>query len=330
MPLHDYGVLKGRPINKRLGAGQSPHYQVHIIDDTTDYRIAVNVKSKLSPSELLFIVDEHFEHPITQDLQDFTHGFTTIISEPGGVGLDFIRGNLFDPGKMVPLAHEIPGPDNDLNEKINHFVERAINDSDAVIYAFGERWEPEQNKKDKYFGFKPGNGIHDIHMNQGNVGRFVSDDGVWQDGGLLFHFPEQNQWVGVFLVFQSQAWHTDDRTGHRISDELIPDGSVRIVAAKVNPVGEEAGNETVILINTTPDTIDLDGWSVADKSKKKEQLTGPVLGAGETTTITLSGKEAQLSNKGGIITLLDQNGIKIDGVAYTKAQVKKQGWTLVF
>ncbi|MFV1951388.1 MAG: DUF2278 family protein [Nitrospinota bacterium] len=330
MPLHDYGVLKGRPINKRLGAGQSPHYQVHIIDDTTDYRIAVNVKSKLSPSELLFIVDEHFEHPITQGLQGFEPGFTTITSEPGGAALDFIRGNLFDPGKMVPLAHDIPGPDNDLNEKINHFVELAINDSDAMIYAFGERWGPEQHKKDKYFGFKPGNGIHDIHMNQGNAGRFVSDDGVWQDGGLLFHFPEQDQWVGVFLAFQSQAWHTDDRMGHRITDELIPDGSVRIVAAKVNPIGEEPGNETVILINTTPDTIDLDGWKIADKNKKKERLTGPVLGAGETTTITLSGKSAQLSNKGGIITLLDQNGIKINGVSYTKAQVKKQGWTLVF
>ena len=283
---------------------------------------------------MLFIVDEHFEHPITQGLQTFEPGFTSIISEPGGVSLDFIRGNLFDPGKMVPLAHDIPGPDKDLNEKINHFVERVVNDSDAMIYAFGERWGPEQNKKDKYFGFKPGNGIHDIHMNQGNVGRFVSDDGVWQDGGLLFHFPEQDQWVGVFLAFQSQAWHTDDRTGHRISDdlidELIPDGSVRIVAAKVNPIGKEPGNETVILINTTPDTIDLDGWIIADKNKKKEILTRPVIGAGESTTIILSGKSAQLSNKGGIITLLDQKGLKIDGVSYTKKQVKKQGWTIVF
>ena len=65
MPLHSYGVLKGRAINKRLGSGRSPHYQVHIIDDTTDYRIAINVKSKLSPSELLYIVDEHFVYSIT-------------------------------------------------------------------------------------------------------------------------------------------------------------------------------------------------------------------------------------------------------------------------
>ena len=341
MPLHKYGVLKGRPINKRLGAGRSPHYQIHIIDDTTDYRIAVNVKSKLSPSELLFYVDERFEHPVTQELPKFEPGFTAITSEAWGVALDFIRGNLFDRADMVPLAHDIPGPDNDLNEKIDHFVERAVNNSDAVIYAFGERWGPEQQKKDKYFGFKPGNGIHDIHMNQGNSDKFVSDDGVRQDGGLLFHFPQQNQWVGVFLAFQSQAWHTDDKTGHRMPEVpipipvpepgAIPDGMVRIVAAKINPLGGDVGEESVTLINTTPETIDINGWSIADKNKREEILTGEVvLGPGETKAITLSGCGAQLSNKGGIISLLDKHGIKIDGVFYTKSQVRKQGWTLVF
>src|SRR6185503_559346 len=92
--------------------------------------------------------------------------------------------------------------------------------------AFGERWGPEAQKKDKYFGFLPGNGIHDIHMNQGNVGQFTSDDGVWQDGALMIHVPatlaadgstlSPEQWVAVFLAFQSQAWHTDDVTGHTI------------------------------------------------------------------------------------------------------------------
>ncbi|MCP5006357.1 MAG: DUF2278 family protein [Planctomycetes bacterium] len=303
MSLRNYGVLKGRPINKKIGTGRSPHFQIHIIDDTTDYRISVNVKSKLSPSELLYLVDEQFEHSLTEELQGFQAGFTTIASAPGGVAIDYIRGNLFDPGNMIPLAHDIPGPDNDLNEKISHFVERTINDSDAAIYAFGERWGPEDNRKDKYFGFRPGNGIHDIHMNQGNTGNFVKDDGVWQDGGLMFHFPEQNQWVGVFLAFQSQSWHTDDKTGHRIEEPLpVSDGAVRIVAAKVNPAGVDVGRETVILINTTPDAIDINGWSIADKNKKKEILSGPDLGPGETETITLSGSGAQLSNKGGIIT----------------------------
>ena len=77
---------------------------------------------------------------------------------------------------------------------------------------------PEPQTKDKYFGFLPGNGIHDIHMNQGNTGRFVDDDGVYQDGGLLVQFADQHEWVAIFLKFQSQAWHTDDRTGHSIAE----------------------------------------------------------------------------------------------------------------
>ena len=89
---------------------------------------------------------------------------------------------------------------------------------------------------DKVFDFRPGNGVHDIHMNQSNVGRFVADDGVWQDGALLLHFPgEAEQWVAIFLKFQSQTWHTDDETGHKIAGPGDPpDGRVRIVAALVN------------------------------------------------------------------------------------------------
>jgi uncharacterized protein YukJ len=37
---------------------------------------------------------------------------------------DYIRGNLFSPEKMVPLPLDVPGPDNDLNEKINFYVQR--------------------------------------------------------------------------------------------------------------------------------------------------------------------------------------------------------------
>ncbi len=342
MPLKKYGVLKGRPINRRLGAGSSPHYQIHIVDDDDDYRIAVNVKSKQSPSELLYYIDEAFGHPILDDLEELALGFTAFGSQPGGAALDYIRGNLFNPGEMVPLPFDVPGPNNDLNEKIDFHVQRAMGDENSVVYAFGERWGPEATKRDKYFGFKPGNGIHDIHMNQGNSEQFAGDDGVWQDGGLLLNFPAQNQWVAVFLAFQSQAWHTDDSTGHRIVEVPVPipvvpeepdtvlDGLVRIVAAKVNPFGHDPGLESVILINTTPESINLEGWCITDKNKKKEILTGPVLGPGETASLILSGGGAQLSNKGGIITLLDSTGIKVDGVAYTKDRAQKQGWTLVF
>lgn len=350
MPLKNYGVLKGRPISSRLGFGGSPHYQVHVVDDTTDYRIAINVKSKLSPSELLYLVVDDFRHPLLTDIASLSSGFTRLTGGAGGLAFDYIRGNLFNREHMRPLAHAIPGPDNDLNEKIDAYVQRAIGDEKAVVYAFGERWGPEQNKKDKYFGFLPGNGVHDIHMNQGNVGRFVNDDGVWQDGGLLVHFPAildvdggevwPEQWVAIFLGFQSQSWHTDDRTGHGVNEptpEPTPapgpedrDGHVRITAALVNPLGHDVGLETVTLINASPTPVDLTGWTLVDRNKKASPISNGELAAGEVLRVRLDGRGAQLGNKGGIVSLLDQNGLKIDGVSYTREKARQQGWTLVF
>ena len=222
MALRSYGVLKGKAIEVRLGAGQSPHYQVRIVDDTTDYRIAVNVKSQLPPSEVEFLVIEHFQHPITPIVEQLPKGFTVLERKPGSGALDFIRGNLFDRAKMRPLPFSLPGFDNDLNEKLDRVMQRAVADENAVVYAFGERWGPEPVTKDKYFGFLPGNGIHDIHMNQGNAGRFAADDGVFQDGGVLVHFPDQQEWTAIFLKFQSQSWHTDDKTGHSVTGPCLP------------------------------------------------------------------------------------------------------------
>ncbi len=332
MPLHQYGVLKGRPIQKRLGMGQSPHYQIHLVDEDTDYRIAINVKSKLSPSELLYVVDERFQHPLLAELETQPMGFTLLSSQPDSLSLDFIRGNLFDRQNLIPLPHDVPGPDNDLNEKIDAHITRALSDEDAIVYAFGERWGPEADRRDKYFGFRPGNGIHDIHMNQGNVGRFVRDDGVWQDGALFIHFPNEEQWIAIFLAFQSQSWHTDDQTGHTIpmSTEKDPQGLLKIIAAQVNPQGGDVGKETVTLLNPTPNQVDISGWGILDKNERREEIAELSINSGEAMRITLTGMGAQLSNKGGIITLIDEKGMKIDGVSYTKKDADRQGWTLVF
>ena len=347
MPLKNYGMLKGKAIEVRLGAGQSPHYQVYVVDDTTDYRIAINVQSALSPSELEYLIDDRFTHPITTLLTEAPLGFTKIASKPGTNALDYIRGNLFDRTKMRPLPFNVPGIDNDLNEKIDGVMQRAVADEEAVVYAFGERWGPEKNKKDKYFGFLPGNGIHDIHMNQSNVGKFVGDDGVWQDGGVMVHFPAQDQWVAIFLKFQSQGWHTDDKTGHKIgapeppttppdvptpprpdlptSDD--PQGLVRIVGALVNSVLSPEV-EVVTLLNASPREINLQGWTLLDSQKNKQKLTGK-LKSGEALAIRVA-KPLALSNKGGIISIVDETGLKVDGVSYTKAQASNPGWTIVF
>ncbi len=336
MSLQRYGVLKGKAIETKKGTGNTPHFQILVSDDRLLFRIAVNVESQEPPSDVLYFVDENFHHPVIDLLAPLPMGYHPVEKEAGGMALDFIRGNLFDASRMVALPHNIPGEDNDLNELVQKYVAKAIAMESSEIYAFGERWGPE-DVRDKFFGFIPGNGIHDIHMNQGSSDRFMKYDGVWQDGCLIIHLPDENKWIGIFLAFQSQCFHTDDITGHRIPhvcDKVVPPEpgaarSVCIIAALVNPKGADKGLEALTLLNTTPAEIDLAGWSLLDKNKKKMILEGKVR-AGEALFVPLSGKDIELSNKGGIITLLDKSGLKVDGVSYTKEQASKEGWTIVF
>lgn len=344
MALKSYGVLKGRAIASRLERDdkQSPHYQVHIKTDRENYRIAINVKSVQKPVDLLYLVDDNFNHPITTRLIDEladSFGFKNLPSQPGGLALDYIRGNLFDVNQMKPLPADKPGVENDLNDLIDLYIKRAINSNDAVVYAFGEPWGPE-NKPDKIFDFSPGRGVHNIHMNQGSSGNFAGDNGVWQDGGLLIHFPSRNQWVGGFFAFQSQSFHAEDRTGEPLT--LDPNKTpldprkpgvkpqVRIVAALVNPVGEDPAKETLTLMNASSEIVNLRQWAIADRLKRKHSLNDISLAPGAVATVPLTGEDAQFGNDGGIISLLDPQGVKIDGVSYTKADAQKPGWTIVF
>jgi hypothetical protein len=256
-------------------------------------------------------------------------GWRALPSAAGGSNLDYIRGNLFDHTAMRSLPPDVTGPDNDLADLLDHYVQRAIADPAAQVYAFGERWGPE-TISDKVFGFAPGNGVHDIHMNQGNSAGFARDDGVWQDGGLLLHFPSASRWVGVFLAFQSQRWHTDDRTGHAL--DLAPsreEARIRVIAAMVNPPGPAPEHEGVLLLNASPDPVALAGWRIVDRGGQSCPTPAATIEPGQTLAVALP-PEVQLSNQGGVITLLDADGLKVDGVAYTRDQARREGWSTVF
>ena len=87
------------------------------------------------------------------------------------------------------------------------------------------------------------------------------------------------------------------------------------------------------LLNASADPVDLTGWRVSDRLKR----SAPVVAAGQPGCCrrvrrSSSGSRAEvaLGNSGGTITLLDAAGLKVDGVSYTKAQVAREGWTVVF
>jgi uncharacterized protein YukJ len=349
MPLPRYGVIKGYVLDCRHAHIGNPHFQILINADGVKYRASVNAKSNAFPSELLYLAIDNFEHPMTDMLEQLPIGYSDLPRNRDSGALDYIRANLFDAAQMHKLPFDKPGPDNDLNEKLDAYMQRAAKEIHVhpetreahypVLYAIGEPWGPERIS-DKIFGFLPGNGIHNIHMNQGNMPKWQRDDAIWQDGGLIIYYPAREQWTAIFLAFQTQSFHTDDGTGRRLLRESRPEHpepeplpgiparvdkpTVRIVAAMVDPFGDDTGKEYVTLKNVTRTAINLNGWTLVDKQRMYESLPAVEVAAGKTVDIHLSGANMQLSNKGGTITLLNPEGIKIHGVAYSKHRVAQR------
>ncbi|MBN2109563.1 MAG: DUF2278 family protein [Methanosarcinaceae archaeon] len=341
MSLESYGVLKGNPKDWRYAKGRSPHFQILMHDGKMEHRIAVNVRSNMPPSVLLYFLDDDFVHPITSRLMSLDMGFHPLEGHRE-ISLDYVRGNLFDLSAMKTLNHNIPGSDNDLNELIRDYFQEAIR-SGGTVYAFGKRWGPESYLQDSCFGFRPGSGIHDVHMNQGNSRKWKDSDAPYHDGGLLIHLLQDDRWVALFLAFQSQCFVTNAVTGHCIEDVageaadtdlLVPErcvisaGTVRIVAALVDPAGDDPGLESITLFNASPIDISVDDWTIVDRNSRTSLLKGRIR-AGAGAKVHLSGKGAQLYNKGGSISLFDEMGVLMDEVNYDKEDIRT-GWMVVF
>ena len=355
MSVH-YAVLKGKVVssvrteiveqqvnaaNITNGTYRSNHF--HILVQTADgiWRCPVNVRSQ-DGSEVWFKIRDTFrDHPILEELPRMAEGLLELPQRRPGRTLDFIREPLFDRTTMRHLPKNMAGVNNDVQDHLELYTNQAKADPGAMVYVFGSFWRNEQFPPDKVLNTHQG--VHDIHMNQGNDPGHRGDDGVYQDGGVVFYYHSLDRYVGVFLVFDSQVWFTNNANGHRLPGhaegplaggvappELPPGPSpVRIIAALVNPEGEDVGKETLTLFNASTAQIMLDGWKLMDRQNKVEVLSGIRIGASESVTIRLSGQGVQLSNRGGAIRLIDPSDQLVDVVTYTQSQAVS-GRVIVF
>ena len=106
-------------------------------------------------------------------------------------------------------------------------------------------------------------------------------------------------------------------------------GTVRIVAAHVNPAGDDRDRETVTLINTSNQAVSLENWTLAGDNNNRYVLS-QTIEAGGAQVVLLPAGQAQLTNKGGTITLRDAQANRMHRVQYSKEQAQRQGWTIVF
>ena len=148
------------------------------------------------------------------------------------------------------------------------------------LYAFGAKFDQNLHKPiDAEFGNLDGlHGIHDIHMNQGNVGQHAGDNAVFHDGGIILKFPDR--FLGLFLGFQTQRVPTDTAgnaapgsttIGQLISGGPPPPpttvaGTVYMAHALINPTGADPGREIIVLASLSTSAQTISNWRLLDKN----------------------------------------------------------------
>lgn len=118
--------------------------------------------------------------------------------------------------------------------------------------------------------------------------------------------------------------------GAPVAPPPMASSAVRIVAALVNPVGDDPGMENVTLLNTASEGVSLEGWFLVDKMRNRFALNEVRLDRGGAVTVTLPRNSVQLSNKGGEIRLVNRDGHTAHLVTYSKAQARDEGRTIIF
>eukprot|EP00177_Eucheuma_denticulatum_P002745 GFKZ01004941.1.p1 GENE.GFKZ01004941.1~~GFKZ01004941.1.p1 ORF type:complete len:467 (+),score=66.19 GFKZ01004941.1:341-1741(+) len=106
----------------------------------------------------------------------------------------------------------------------------------------------------------------------------------------------------------------------RLKNEKMVKGGVVIASLLPNPVGSDAGNETVALKNMLDVEVDLEGWSLTDKVGGRDILSGNLLSGGELV-VKLSGRGIRLNNDGDEVFLKNPGGDVVNAVSYSAADV---------
>src|SRR5262245_6195757 len=204
-----YGVLRGRPDRyKREDNASTPHLQIRVLEDGGQpWRIAVNVQSDSGSHVAFWVVDPLIGEPLLASLPPLASGFSTV-QKNADHALDRVEAPMFDweLGRILPPTGSASG--DDLQDLLSLYLDQC-KQAGGELYAFGAKFDQNLHKPiDTEFGNTDGlHGIHDIHLNQGNVGSHAGDNGAFHDGGLILAFPDR--FVGLFLGFQSQMIPTD-------------------------------------------------------------------------------------------------------------------------
>ncbi|CAM2167961.1 DUF2278 domain-containing protein [Paraburkholderia sacchari] len=205
-----YGYAKGKIVTTpRLKPTQRPHevqYHLHfgLSVAGAQWDIAVNVGTTDADDLLKYKLPFDFRHAVLATLQSAAPGSHDLTGQDALPALDFQRSDF--------LANTGNWRDSDVMDGSNavepvatleRLLVRAMQ-AGFDVYVFGRF-------------YSEGNGLHDVHMNQGSKGEFIHRPGddskdhndIWQDGALLVDLGAP-QWALYVAAFDQQWLPTDD------------------------------------------------------------------------------------------------------------------------
>lgn len=213
MPVK-YGFAKALVVSdprlqsKSLANEVQYHLHVNLLVEQETWDVAINVGTSDSDDLLKYKLVYDFHHArLIGMLKAAQSGYTDLTAADELPALDFIRSDV--------LAETGPWRDSEVMDGSEQ-PEPIASLRRLLVNARQQKWPVY------LFGrpYAEGNGIHDIHMNQGSTGQFINDPNnrnnirrdhneIWQDGGVFVERP-QSSWVTYVAGFTQQLVPTDD------------------------------------------------------------------------------------------------------------------------
>jgi len=205
-----YGFIKAKmtslPRLQAKAMQNETQYHLHFSLDVggADWDTAVNVGTNNAADLLKYKIAEGFPHPVTGTLRMAPAGAADLTGTAVLPALDFLRSSILEGTGDWRNSDVLDG--SGAQEPVAT-LSRHLSDAfgkGSDVYIFGRF-------------YSEGNGVHDVHMNQGSRGRFVHREGndandhndIWQDGAVLIDAGDAG-WVAYFSAFTQQTVPTDE------------------------------------------------------------------------------------------------------------------------
>ncbi len=208
-----YALIKGRVLQAKpfpTHGRVRPHYHLLIEASGDRYDVAVNIVSEdphVADVRVLYAIKQGFTPKTAATLAGLAEGASNL-PQGSPLRLDYVSDGLVTRDDMVllPLYANGNARQGGGSDAIMDLVDQAAGNANVTVYAFGHRYDPS-SKPDPTWGFAPDDGVHNIHMNQGNAPNdHGNENGRHQDGALWLHDEASDSWSAVYVAFQTQSW----------------------------------------------------------------------------------------------------------------------------